>query len=135
RPGRGPHLRQPTAGIESLRPPQVERDKTAIDDQRRDRQRGQKTDVLVRPDVLRIRGAPALFRAKFIPQTTPALRRYSRTASAACSGVRRSVSRRSSGLSGTSYGESIPVKFLISPRRAFRYRPFGSRASASSSRS
>ena len=38
-----------------------------------------------------------------------------------------------SGASGRSYGESMPVKFLSSPRRAFLYSPFTSRASATSS--
>ena len=40
---------------------------------------------------------------------------------------------RISGASGASYGESMPVKFLSSPRRAFAYRPLGSRSSATAS--
>ena len=32
------------------------------------------------------------------------------------------VSHRNSGISGVSNAESIPVKFLISPRRAFLYK-------------
>ena len=35
------------------------------------------------------------------------------------------VSSTRSGASGSSYGLSMPVKPLISPRRAFPYRPFG----------
>ena len=40
------------------------------------------------------------------------------------------VSTWTSGDSGASYGESIPVKLVSSPARALAYRPFGSRSSA-----
>lgn len=43
-----------------------------------------------------------------------------------------SVRRWISGVSGASYGAEIPVKFGISPDRAFLYSPFGSRCSATS---
>ena len=56
-----------------------------------------------------------------------------RSAVTAPSGDRRVVSTRISGCSGASYGESMPVKFFSSPRRAFLYRPFGSRVSATAS--
>ena len=49
----------------------------------------------------------------------PAPRRWAITRWAAASGVNTVVSIRTSGFSGASYGESIPVKFLSSPRRAF----------------
>ena len=42
------------------------------------------------------------------------------------------VSMDKAGCSGTSKGALIPVKFLISPRRALAYRPFTSRASHTS---
>ena len=37
-----------------------------------------------------------------------------------------------SGFSGATYGSPKPVKFLMSPARAFLYRPLGSRASSTS---
>ena len=49
------------------------------------------------------------------------------------SGVCVTVSSVISGFSGTSYGSSIPVKSLISPRRALAYMPFVSRSSHTAS--
>ena len=63
----------------------------------------------------------------------PAALRWLMTISAlAAGGTLPAASRRSSGCSGGSYGESIPVKWISSPRRAFAYRPLRSRASATS---
>src|SRR4051812_36779097 len=42
------------------------------------------------------------------------------------------VSRRSSGCSGSSYGDATPVSSASSPRAAFPYSPLGSRRFASS---
>ena len=42
------------------------------------------------------------------------------------------VSITRSGFAGTSYGESIPVKSLISPALALAYSPFRSRRSHTS---
>ena len=53
------------------------------------------------------------------PCTMPVLRSLSRMISAAASGEMRVVSSRTSARSGGSYGESTPVKFFSSPRRAF----------------
>src|SRR5262249_40416851 len=49
---------------------------------------------------------------------TPMARSWSTTWSAAASGSRVVVSTWTSGSSGGSYGESMPVKFTSSPRRA-----------------
>jgi len=46
--------------------------------------------------------------------------------------VCKCVCNSTSGCSGASKGESIPVKFLISPFRAFSYSPFTSRSSHTS---
>src|SRR4029079_7485502 len=60
------------------------------------------------------------------------LSRSSITDAASSSGARSGVRRRS-GFFGRWYGLSIPVKWVISPARAFAYSPFGSRRSQSSS--
>ena len=64
---------------------------------------------------------------------SPRPRRCSMTRSAAWSGVVSTVLMRSSGASGSSYGESMPVKLASSPLRAFLYSPLTSRCSAISS--
>src|SRR3954463_14477259 len=59
----------------------------------------------------------ALYGRSFV--STPASSSRSITRWAASSGVSVPVSSRSSGCSGGSYRESMPVKFLRAPRRAF----------------
>src|SRR5581483_9519322 len=51
--------------------------------------------------------------------TMPRLSRRSSTAATSCCSVSLSVSSTSSALVGSSYGSSMPVKFLIWPARAF----------------
>ena len=56
--------------------------------------------------------------------------RYATICATACSTLVVSLRMCISARSGASYGALTPVKSLISPARAFLYRPFGSRRSA-----
>ena len=67
------------------------------------------------------------------PERYPRLRSSCTSSSTHCSMVFRWFIMWISGWSGTSYGESIPVKPLILPSATFLYRPFGSRALTTSS--
>ena len=93
----------------------------------RERQRGVRRDAHRR----RAGSDPALPRGR----RARSARRWSRIASAAASGQRVALSRRTSGASGGSYGASTPVKPVSSPRarlavEALRVARLGDRRAA-----
>src|SRR5215207_5688702 len=65
--------------------------------------------------------------AATLVSTRPSSASFSTTICADSSGSCSSVSIRSSGFTGSSYGSDTPVNSLISPLKAFSYRPFTSR--------